>query len=129
MADAVYSKAGKKSDGGREKVLVASFDSLAFTLDSLLNVPDLGSRYGSAALRMRTLAEDLQKTNNLYNPVFLKVADLYDKIAGFCEKSKKVDDLTKENINLSTQLESKKLEYDKLKLDKDKLEIQLEKAK
>ena len=126
--EVAYFKLDKRSDNTQKEILLR-FDSLVVTLDSLLTAANLESRYTTTAGYLRILTDNQKKARNPYYPVFLHVADLYDQIKGYCENSKKVDNLTKENISLQKELDDKKKEFDDLKKEKDKLEIQLEKAK
>jgi hypothetical protein len=127
--EVAYFKLDKKTDNTQKEVLLR-FDSLVNTLDSLLKASNPeSSTYTATALYMRILTDDQKKARNPYYPVFLNVANLYDQIKGYCENSKKVDNLTKENTTLLKELDELKKEFEDLKDEKVKLEFQLEKAK
>ena len=118
-----------KSSMKSQKELLTKFSSLVVTLDSLLKAANLESRYDLAKLEMRTLTEDLKKTENPYFPVFSQVTDLYDKIKVYCETSKKSEELNKENAKLTKDLDEKKKDFDDLKEKMEKLEDQLRDSK
>jgi hypothetical protein len=123
-----YFKVDKNSQKDLKETL-ANFNSLVTTLDSLLKVENLESRYGTATLELRTLTEGLKKEGNPYYPVFSKIADLYDQIKKYCENSSKAEQLNSDNIKLTKDLDEKKNELDDLKDDMEKLEDQLKDAK
>lgn len=126
--DVAYFKVDKKSDNNQKDLLV-QFDTYIITLDSLLKAENLESRYGTATIGLRTLTDGLKKERNPYSSVFIKVADLYDQIKVYCERSKKTNDLEKENANLKTEIEKKDEALKKLEEDKKDLEEKLDKPK
>ena len=126
--DVAYFKGGNNSDNNQKELLM-QFDTYVTTLDSLLKAENLGSRYDKGTFMLRMLTDSLKKESNPYNSVLTKFADLYDQIKAYCENSKRVNDLAKENATLKTDIVKKDEALKKLEEEKKALEEKLNKPK
>jgi uncharacterized protein YoxC len=82
-----------KSTEKQQKEILEKYQTLVDTLEGLLKENKLGSDYRLAVDKLNLLAEEVKEGGNPYNPVFKRVANLYEGFEKAAENYATIDEL------------------------------------